>query len=420
MTSVINYLGSFIEWYRPVSLAELLNLRHTYPGNASKLVFGNTRVQIETKYQQIEYPRLISLTFIDELKQLERTKHSFIFGAGVTLTRLQSTLILWKNQMASDAGVDICQALLDQLKHFGSTQIRNVVSIGGNIINPLSTSDLSPIFQAADALLELHSINSGVRRVPFRDYLMPHHCVSIKDDEILVAIHIPFPQASSANAYRRPVSHGQQSIPERPINQKVVGSSLLHQSAYLHTTGEAKYTNDIPQLQNTLHAALVLSKQSYARIKHIDISAASNVPGFVSYVSHTDVPSRNDFGAVVHDEEVFASSIVQCVGTIIGLVVCESERSAQMASRLIQIDYEPLTPIILTIDEAISHKSFLGNELQLQRGDLATGFGNADNTLEGVVLIGGQEHFYLETNCCMAVPSNDNGELTLYSSTQDL
>ncbi len=74
---------------------------------------------------------------------------------------------------------------------------------------------------------------------------------------------------SIVDRYDRPISHGQQTIPERPLSQKIVGSSLSHQSAYLHTTGEAKYTNDIPSLINTLHAALVLSTKANARIKHI-------------------------------------------------------------------------------------------------------------------------------------------------------
>jgi xanthine dehydrogenase/oxidase len=74
---------------------------------------------------------------------------------------------------------------------------------------------------------------------------------------------------SAAYPYHRPVSHGQQTIPERPPSQKVVGSSMPHRSAYLHTTGEAMYTDDISSLVNTLHAGLVLSSQPNARIKHI-------------------------------------------------------------------------------------------------------------------------------------------------------
>ena len=74
---------------------------------------------------------------------------------------------------------------------------------------------------------------------------------------------------SAAYSYHRTISHGQQTIPEKPSSQKVVGSSIPHRSAYLHTTGEAMYTDDISSLINTLHGAFVLSTQPNARIKHI-------------------------------------------------------------------------------------------------------------------------------------------------------
>ncbi len=125
-------IGSSMDWYRPVSLDELLRLRQMYPGDASKLLFGNTRVQIERKFKQRKYPRLIAVTHIDELQQLKRTEHSLILGAGVTFTRLQSKLTEWNDNKNNDGGV--CQALLDQLKFVASTQIRNVASLGGNIV----------------------------------------------------------------------------------------------------------------------------------------------------------------------------------------------------------------------------------------------------------------------------------------------
>ena len=148
------------------------------------------------------------------------------------------------------------------------------------------------------------------------------------------------------------------------------------------------------------------------------MSAASHVSGFVSFVNHTDVPGQNTTGDIVFDEEVFVSSIAPCVGAIIGAVVCESEQSAKMAASLIQIEYELLTPTVFTIDEAIKYESYLGDTLCLRRGDVIKALADAEHTLEGTLFIGGQEHFYLETNCCMAIPSNGNQELTLYSSTQ--
>lgn len=69
--------------------------------------------------------------------------------------------------------------------------------------------------------------------------------------------------------YQRAISHAQQTMPERPASQKIVGDSISHRSAYLHTTGEAIYLDDMPSLIDTLHAALVLSRKPNARIKHI-------------------------------------------------------------------------------------------------------------------------------------------------------
>jgi len=124
-------------------------------------------------------------------------------------------------------------------------------------------------------------------------------------------------------------------------------------------------------------------------------------------------------GDVVHDEEVFVSSITPCVGSIIGLVLCETERAAHAAAHLVQIEYELLTPTIFTIDDAIAHQSYLGEQRCIQQGDIEKALTEAEHTLEGSILVGGQEHFYLETNCCMIIPSNDDQEITLYSSTQN-
>ena len=151
----------------------------------------------------------------------------------------------------------------------------------------------------------------------------------------------------------------------------------------------------------------------------IDLGAASKVPGFVLFVSHQDIPGSNATGDVVHDEEVFVSSITPCVGAIIGVVLCETERAAHAAAHLVQIEYELLTPTIFTIDDAIAHDSYLGEERRLQQGDVEKGLNEAEHVLEGSIVIGGQEHFYLETNCCMVIPSDDDQEITLYSSTQN-
>lgn len=65
-----------------------------------------------------------------------------------------------------------------------------------------------------------------------------------------------------------------------------------------------------------MHAALLLSKKAHARILSIDDSIAKSSPGFVGLFLSKDIPGTNHTGPVVHDEEVFASDIVTCVGQV--------------------------------------------------------------------------------------------------------
>ncbi|CAF3743977.1 unnamed protein product, partial [Rotaria sordida] len=223
--------GSFVEWYRPITLNELLHLRSTYPGSASKLVFGNTEVQIETKFKRLKYPRFISVTHIEELQQFTRTQTLLILGAGVTLTCLQGRLTEW-NDKKLDGG--ICQALIDQLKYFASTQIRNVASLGGNIVNASPISDVNPVLQAADAVLELHRADTNsIRFVPLRDFFLAYRRVAMTDDEVLVSIHIPLPTSTTTN---KTFIHSYKQARRRDDDIGIVSAGLCVQLESINTT----------------------------------------------------------------------------------------------------------------------------------------------------------------------------------------
>lgn len=81
-------------------------------------------------------------------------------------------------------------------------------------------------------------------------------------------------------------------------------------------SGRAEYTDDTATPPNTLHAAFVLSKKAHARILSIDDTLARASPGFAGLFLAKDVPGSNKIGPVVHDEEVFASEKVTCVGQV--------------------------------------------------------------------------------------------------------
>src|SRR5690625_1353424 len=84
------------------------------------------------------------------------------------------------------------------------------------------------------------------------------------------------------------------------------GQPVPHESADLHVTGRALYTDDIPEQRDTLHAVMGLSQQANARILDIDLSAVRAASGVVSVVTLADVPGKRYVGPMVDDEPVFA------------------------------------------------------------------------------------------------------------------
>ncbi|TRY88303.1 hypothetical protein DNTS_016695 [Danionella cerebrum] len=209
-----------------------------------------------------------------------------------------------------------------------------------------------------------------------------------------------------------------QAVPPGHNSDDVIGHPIMHLSALKQATGEAVYCDDMPCYENELHLALVTSSKPHALIKSIDTASAMSFPGVVSFISAKDIPGSNMTGPVVYDETVFADDKVTCVGHIVGAIVADNQAHAQRAAKAVKISYEELQPVIVTIQDAISNKSFFDPVRSISRGDVSQGFKDADHILHGEIHIGGQEQFYLETNCTLAVPRGEDGEMELFVSTQ--
>ncbi|XP_069577315.1 xanthine dehydrogenase/oxidase [Brachyistius frenatus] len=208
-----------------------------------------------------------------------------------------------------------------------------------------------------------------------------------------------------------------QAVPEGQRQDDVVGRPMMHLSAMKQATGEAVYCDDVPLYENELYLSLITSSKAHARILSVDVSVAERSPGVVCFLFADDIPGSNATGPIEYDETVLADGQVTCVGHIIGAVVADTQLHAQRATKAVKIEYEELQPIV-TIQEAIAAQSFYQPIRTIQKGDLEAGFKQADHILEGEIHIGGQEHFYLETNVTLAVPRGEDGEMELFVSTQ--
>ena len=196
-----------------------------------------------------------------------------------------------------------------------------------------------------------------------------------------------------------------------------VGKNFEHDSAIRHVTGEAIYIDDMPEDNKLMHAALITSKHAYAKIKKIDLSKLKKLP-FDTYVfSAKDIPGKNDIGPIFGDEPILADNLISYFGQPVGVVVADDYQKAMYAANLVEIKTSSLGEPILSIDEAYEKQSFLSAPMEIRIGNPKKAIKNSTLTLEGNLLIGGQDHFYLESQISLAVP-NENEEMTIWSSTQ--
>lgn len=153
----------------------------------------------------------------------------------------------------------------------------------------------------------------------------------------------------------------------------------------------------------------------------VDFTPALELPGVLGYVDYHDIPEDCSYwGSVVKDERFFAKGVVESHGQPIGMIYAETAAIAQAAAKAVYIEYENL-PMILTISEAIEANSFYPHDHQLKRGNpTAEAFKDCDFVYEGVTRMGGQEHFYLETNVALVIPRPEDGEMEVWSSTQNI
>jgi len=116
---------------------------------------------------------------------------------------------------------------------------------------------------------------------------------------------------------------------------KLLGQDFTPHDVVAKVTGEAKYAEDF-RAEGMVFARLLSSPYPHARVKHIDLSAAEKVPGYVGVLTVDDVknPAPPEIPLLTNEPGY--------VGAPILLVAAEDETAAQDAIEKIRIEYEPL------------------------------------------------------------------------------
>lgn len=169
--------GTYLD---PRSLPELLALRAAHPD--AQVVAGCTDVGLWVTKMHMQFPRVLDVTRVEELRRVERYENHVAIGAAVTLTEAFAALVEERPQLETFAA------------RFAGLPVRNSGTLGGNIANGSPIGDSMPLLVALGAHVVLLS-QRGHRDLPLEDFYTGYRKNLLAPDEVVAWIKVPRPPA---------------------------------------------------------------------------------------------------------------------------------------------------------------------------------------------------------------------------------
>ena len=188
------------EYYKPKTIEEAMKMMSTLDG--AQYIAGGTDVMVLINKKKLSPMNLISLRNISELSYIDTT-NGLKIGSGVTHSKIVSNEFI-RNHYS---------ALFDAASNIGSTQVRNVATVGGNICNAAPSADTACPFLVFDANILVIG-EKGDHEIPFDDFLLGPNKVALEKGEIVKGINMPGLAENAGSAY---IKHTRRQAMELPM-----------------------------------------------------------------------------------------------------------------------------------------------------------------------------------------------------------
>ena len=166
-------------YHKPFTLNEALRLRNEHPN--AIIINGSTDVALRQTKKHELFHEIIDLSDVFELKSFHEDEKNFYFGAGLSMEY---------GRKYSDKKLP---ALENILNIFGSLQIRNIATIGGNVGSASPISDSLPVLFAYKAVIKLKS-ETAERTIPLEEFIKGYRNTDIKENELITEVIVPRPK----------------------------------------------------------------------------------------------------------------------------------------------------------------------------------------------------------------------------------
>ena len=198
--------------------------------------------------------------------------------------------------------------------------------------------------------------------------------------------------------------------------QGAAGKSHKHESAERHVSGQARYIDDMPEAANIHHVAVGVSSETTGIITSIDLSRVKASEGVIDVITVDDIAGHKDIGPVFPGDPLLAGTNILYHSQPIFAVLATSVNLARQATLKAHIVITP-TQACLSVEQAKEQENFVRPPHFMRRGDFQQSYDQSPIHIEGEMIIGGQEHMYLEGQISMAIPEEED-RMLVYSSSQ--
>jgi xanthine dehydrogenase large subunit len=198
--------------------------------------------------------------------------------------------------------------------------------------------------------------------------------------------------------------------------QGAAGKSHKHESAERHVSGQARYIDDMPEAANIHHVAVGVSSVTTGIITSIDLSRVKASEGVIDVITVDDIAGHKDIGPVFPGDPLLAGTNILYHSQPIFAVLATSVNLARQATLKAHIVITP-TQACLSVEQAKEQENFVRPPHFMRRGDFQQSYDQSPIHIEGEMIIGGQEHMYLEGQISMAIPEEED-RMLVYSSSQ--
>ena len=210
------------------------------------------------------------------------------------------------------------------------------------------------------------------------------------------------------------------------MSTTLIGSSVSRVDGYLKVTGAAQYAAEMV-LGEMTHAVLIGSPVAAGTIGDIDTAAAEKAPGVLLVLTHKNrgplrsMPTEMDQGGVTAESRIpLEDQRIFHAGQYVAMIVAERAEQARDAASQLKIAYRR-APHAVALEDAAGTKykphDFMGDPLQIERGDVAKALTEAEVLLEETYITPNAHPCALEPHACITSWSAD-GALTVYNTTQ--